>query len=189
MTSPTHSVRNSLIDNERSFTLGAEALCWRDKAGEGRMPYAEVGEMRLIGYASPIGETFQCTVRARDGETVKLRSAHYRSFSNFEDRTSTYTPFVSELARRIAATAPDARFVTGNNALWFTWLVIGVLCAIVVALVILSLFEDVPPAAGGIAAIAICIAAVPLIIQRIRHDRARRFDPEAPPPALIGARS
>jgi len=39
--------------------------------------------------------------------------------------------------------------------------VIGILSAIVVALVILSLFEGMPLAAGGVVAIAICIAAVP----------------------------
>jgi hypothetical protein len=57
-----------------------------------------------------------------------------------------------------------------------------------VALTILSLFEGAPPAAGAIVAIAICIAAVPIAIHRLRQDRARRFDPEAPPMELIRAR-
>lgn len=36
MSEPAHSVRNSLIDQERSFSLGADALNWRDAAGEGQ---------------------------------------------------------------------------------------------------------------------------------------------------------
>jgi len=189
MTAPTHTVRNSLLDKERTFTLGADALCWRDRNGEGQIPYANVREMRLISYTSLVGEAFQCTVRARNDDLAKLRSAHYWRLGDFEDRTSTYAPLVAGLAKRIAANAPGARFVTGSTALWITWLVIGILCAIVVALVILSLFESVPPAACGIAAIAICIGAAPIVIHRARHDRARRFDPEAPPPELLGARS
>jgi hypothetical protein len=36
MTAPAHSVRNSLADKERSFTLGPDALHWSDAGGEGR---------------------------------------------------------------------------------------------------------------------------------------------------------
>jgi len=186
MPEPVHSVRNSLIDKERSFSLGADALHWRDAAGEGRMPYAEVRDMRLIGYTALIGEALQCTLRDRNGGKVKIRSAHYRSLGNFEDRTATYAPFVAGLAKRIAAQAPDAKFIAGSTALWIVWLVLGVLCAIVVGLLILSLFDGVPPAAPAIMAVVICIAAVPIAVHRIRSDRARRFDPETPPQDLLG---
>jgi hypothetical protein len=131
------------------------------------MAYADMRDMRLIGYTSLIGEAFQCTLRARGGGNVKIRSAHYRSFGNFEDRTDTYAPFVRELANRIAAQVPGARFIAGSTALWIVWLVLGVLCAIVVGLLILSLFEGVPPAAPAIMAIAICLAGVPIAIRRI----------------------
>jgi hypothetical protein len=182
---PAHSVRNSLFGNERAFTLGEDALHWRDTAGEGQMPYADVRDMRLIGYASPIGEALQCTVRARWHGKIKIRSAHYRGLGDFEDRSGTYGPFVAALAKRIAARAPEARFIAGSTALWIAWLVIGVLMAIVVGLLILSLFGGAP-AAQGIMAVAICLAAVPLAIRRIRKDRARTFNPDAPPQALLG---
>jgi hypothetical protein len=187
MSEPAHSVRNSLIDQERSFSLGADALEWRDAAGEGRMAYADVRDMRLIGYTSPIGEARQCTLRDRRGGKVKIRSAHYRSLGNFEDRTETYAPFVAALAKRVAAQSPHAKFIAGSTALWIVWLVLGVLSAIVVGLIVLSLFEGVPPAAPAIMAVAICAAAVAIAIRRVRADRARSFDPEAPPQELLGA--
>jgi hypothetical protein len=84
MTELAHTVHNSLIDKERTFTLGADALHWRDAAGEGQIAYADVSDMRLIGYTSLIGEAFQCTLRARGGGKVKIRSAHYRNLGNFE---------------------------------------------------------------------------------------------------------
>ena len=185
MTEPAHTVRNSLIDKERTFSLGADALNWRDEAGEGHMAYADVRDMCLIGYTSLIGEARQCSLRGRGGGKVKIRSAHYRGLGNFEDRTETYAPFVAGLAKRVAARAPDAAFIAGSTGLRIVWLVLGVLCAIVVGLLVLSLFEGVPPAAPAIVAVAICIAAVPIAIRRVRSDRALRFDPEAPPRELL----
>lgn len=186
MTAPTHSVRNSLADKERSFTLGPDALHWSDAEGEGRMPYAEVRDMRLIAYTSPIGETYQCTVRATTGDKVKLRSAHYVSLNNFEDRGATYAPFVRALASRIAAAAPKAKFIEGSPALWVVWLIVGLLCLGVFVLLILSMFEDLPAAGPWVIAITVCAIAVPLTWRRVREGAAKTFDPAAPPPALIG---
>jgi hypothetical protein len=188
MSQPVHSVRNSLIDKERSFSLGPDALLWREAGGEGRLAYTDVRDMRLFGYPSPLGEALQCTLRSRKHGKVKIRSAHYRSLGNFEDRKSTYGPFVAALAKRIAAKAPDAKFIAGSTALWLVWLVLGVVCAVVVGLLILALIGGASLAGPAIMAVAICIAAVPLAISRVRKDRARRFDPEAPPPALLGTR-
>ena len=186
MTEPTHTVRNSLADKARTFMLGPDALRWSDASGEGRLAYEDVRDMRLIAYASPIGETFQCTLRGRKGDKVKLRSAHYESLNNFEDRTATYAPFIRALAPRIATAAPDAKFIAGSTTLWIVWLVIGVLCLGVVLLLILSLFEGLPPIGAWVIAVGVCIASVPLAWRRMREGSAHSFDPAAPPPELIG---
>jgi hypothetical protein len=186
MTEPTHTVRNSLADKMRTFTLGPDALHWTDDGGEGQLAYRDVRVLRLIAYTSPIGETFQCTLRGRNGDKIKLRSAHYQSLNNFEDRTATYAPFMRALAPRIAAATPDAKFIAGSTALWTVWLILGVLCLGVVLLLILSLVEGLPPAGAWVIAIGVCIAAVPLAWRRIREGGANRFDPTALPPELIG---
>jgi hypothetical protein len=186
MTAPTHSVRNSLADKERRFTLGPDALHWSDAGGEGRMPYADVHDMHLIAYTSPIGETYQCTVRANAGDKVKLRSAHYVSLNNFEDRGATYAPFVRALASRIPAAAPQAKFIAGSTALWMVWVIVGLLCLGVFVLLILSMFEGLPAAGPWIIAIVVCAIAAPSIWRRVREGAAKTFDPAAPPPAFLG---
>jgi hypothetical protein len=186
MTETTHSVRNSLIDRERLFRLGSDALLWSGAGGEGSLPYASVRDVRLIAYGSPAGETFQCTLRSRTHGKIKIRSHHYANLGLFEDRSATYTPFIRELATRIAAESPNARFLAGSTALWVVWLVIGLLGVGVAVLLILSLFDGVPPAGAGLIAVVICLAAVPLIWRRVREGSARTFDPAAPPPELIG---
>ena len=186
MTETSHSVRNSLIDKERVFCLGSDALLWSETGGEVRLPYDGVRDLRLIAYGSPAGETFQCTLRSRKHGKVKIRSHHYASLGLFENRTASYTPFIRELAARVAAGSPNARFLAGSTALWFVWLVIGLLCVGVAVLLILSLFVGVPPAGAGLIAVVICLAAAPLIWRRVREGSARTFDPAAPPPELIG---
>jgi hypothetical protein len=186
MSEPTHTVRNSLADKVRTFTLGPDALHWTGDAGEGQLAYKDVRDLRLISYTSPIGETFQCTLRGRDGKKIKLRSAHYQSLNNFEDRTASYAPFIRALTPRIAAAAPDAKFSAGSTALWIVWLILGVLCLGVVLLLILSLFEGLPPVGAWVIAIVVCIAAVPIAWRRIREGGAKQFDPAAPPPELTG---
>lgn len=187
MNEPTHTVRNSLIDKARTFSLGADALHWSDAGGEGQLAFKDVRDLRLIAYTSPIGETYQCTLRGRNGGKVKLRSAHYQSLNNFEDRTATYAPFIRALASRIATAAPDTKFIAGSTAIWIVWLILGVLCLGVVLLLILSLFDGLPPVGAWVIAIAVCIAALPLVWRRIREGSAHDFDPAAPPPELIGA--
>jgi hypothetical protein len=187
MTMPAHNVRNSLIDKERTFTLGPDALHWRETQGsEGRIPYADVRDMRLIAYTSPIGESFQCALRGKSGGKVKLRSAHYRGLNDFEDRTATYAPFVKALAERVAAAAPDAKFIAGSTGLWIVWLTVGVLFLGVIVLLILSLFEGLPPAGPWIIALVVCLIAAPLMWRRLGEGGAKTFDPAAPPPALLG---
>jgi hypothetical protein len=188
MTAPVHSVRNSLIDKERHFTLGDDALRWSETGGaEGHMPYADIRDMRLIAYTSPIGGALQCTLRSKSGGKVKLRSAHYRSLNNFEDRSATYGPFVSALAERVAE-ATDAKFIAGSTGLWLLWLIVGLLFLGLVVVLVLSMFEGLPPAGPWVIAIAVCLIAVPWVWLRLREGKAETFDPEAPPPALLGQR-
>ena len=93
MTEPTNTVRNSLAEKARTLTLGPDALHWSDASGgESHLAYKDVRDLRLIAFALPVGETFQCTLRGKKGDKVKLRSAHYQSLNNFEDRTATYAP-------------------------------------------------------------------------------------------------
>lgn len=187
MTGLTHSVRNSLADRERTFALGGNALHWRDDKAKGAMPYADVRDMRLISYASPNGTCFQCALRGKSGDKVKLRSQHYVSLNNFDDRRQSYAPFVRELASRVAARSPEAAFIAGSTGLWIVWLVVGVLCAGFVLLLILSLFEALPPIGAWVIAAVIVLASLPLAWRQMKAGAARRFDPLAPPPELIGA--
>lgn len=162
-------------------------MCWTEPGRPGRcLAYADIREMQLISYASPIGQALQCMLRSRSGEKVKLRSAHYRGLGDFEDRAATYVPFVRALAAQIAAAAPEATFVAGSTGLWILWLAVGLIWLSVLAIFSLAIF-DLPLLESLAVALGLGAVCVPLIWHEVSKGGARTFDPKAPHAALLGA--
>ena len=186
MTERTHRVRNGLTSGDRTFRLAGDALCWTEPGKpEGRLAFADIGTMQLISYASPIGRALQCTLKSKAGGKVRIRSAHYLSLGDFEDRTETYAPFVRNLAGKIDAANPDAAFVAGSTGFWILWLVVGFIWVGVVALLALAFF-DLPLLGALTSALVLGAVCLPLIWREVRGGGARPFDPKSPPAALLG---
>lgn len=181
MTKTEHIVRASMLDTARTYHIGDDALNWQDDRTNGRIAFTEVAKIVLIDYPSIGGSQGQCVVRSRSGKKLKIRSHHYESLGSFEDRSLTYRHFVRELCRRVAVAAPDARFVTGSTVLWFVWLTLLVLCALVGSLVVWALVGEVSFPLGSVAAIAVLIAFGPIVWRMVREGPSQSFDPNDPP--------
>jgi len=182
-----HSARNSLIDRERTYWLTPDKLQWREADTEYRLAYDQIAEMRLIRYASFDGEQYQCKLTAPGQGKLKIRSHHYAGLSRFENRTSTYAPFVRELARRIASASPDARFRAGGLGLQIMWISVLVIYVAVLVLLALAFLGGMDPTPGKIAVIAGLVGTAPFIWRQIGKNRGERFDPADPPGEIIGA--
>ena len=178
-----HSVRNSLIDSERGYTLEPDRLSWSEKKGRGSVAYADITSLQLIGYAGSSGGQFQATIRRSNGKLVKIRSHHYVSLGNFEDRGRSYAPFIRELCRRIAASAPQARFLSGSTHLWIIWLIVALLAALVAILAVSAVYL---PRAPILPALLVLLVGAPLIWREARKGPTTIFDPNDPPPELLG---
>ena len=178
-----HSVRNSLVDSERGYALEPDRLSWSEKKGHGSVAYAEIASVQLIGYAGSGGGQYQATIRRGNGKPIKIRSHHYVSLGNFEDRGESYAPFIRELCRRIAASAPKARFLSGSTYLWIIWLVVALLMALVAILAVSAAYL---PGAPALPAFLVLLAGAPLIWREARKGPKTTFDPKDPPPELLG---
>ena len=190
MTEWAYSVRNGIFGGDRAYRLSPDALCWTESGkDDGRLAYADTRAMQLVSYASPIGRALQCKVTSTADDKVLLRSAHYLSLGNFEDRTDSYRPFVHELAKRIDAGNPKAEFIAGSTGLWIMWLAVGLLWVGVIALLAAALFETIFDAsllASFAVALGVCVACVPLIWREVRSGGRQRFEALAPPEELLG---
>ncbi|AKI01531.1 hypothetical protein IMCC20628_02836 [Hoeflea sp. IMCC20628] len=126
-----HSVRNGLMDKESLFALEPDRLFWSGKSGTDSVAYADIISVRLTSYSISArgseGTHYQAKVSRRGGRSIKIRSHHYVSLGNYENRSDSYAPFIRELCRRIASHAPKARFFSGSTALWVFWIVAALL--------------------------------------------------------------
>ena len=181
-----HTVRNSLIDRERTWTLGPDALHWKSNKREGRIACGDIAKVRLIAYTSAGGEAFQCTLSVRGLGKVKIRSHSYISLGNFEDRSATYTPFMRQLLVRVAAASPKTEFIAGSTGLLIAWLVVLLLFILGAVTLILAYFEGLALTWKFALLVGVLLLSAPILWRRLVTGGVYRFDPADPPRELIG---
>jgi hypothetical protein len=187
MAEPAFTDRNSLIDRELTFRLGPEAITWLEGNRQIKIDYADVGSVKLVSYGSFGGMQTQCTLRAKPGGKLKLRSHSYVSLGLFEDRSEDFAAFVRELFRRIHAANSSAKFRAGSTGAWIVWLVLLVMMLGIFALVIASLLEGSSLPAGAMGSITALVIFLPLAWHLVRGGWGKNFDPGNPPPDTLGS--
>jgi len=186
MTELTHTVRPNFFAKERTYRLGDDALTWRDADGGGRLAFSDVREVRLTADPSFGKDRAQCIVQDREGRKVKLVSKHFAGLGTLEDRLRTYAPLVRALLPRVAAAAPQAKFIAGGTAQWLLWLVLGTVCAIAVISLVVALLGGAPVEGGGFAILIPLAILGPGMWRVVRRGRAKEFDGANPPAELLG---
>lgn len=181
MTDNVHLVRPHTFASEQSYTLGPETLEVRHRDKEVSIPYSDITSVRVISYANAGAVHYQCTVKTRSHGKLNLRSHHYRSLGNFEDRTGTYNPFVRELIRRVHAHSPDAQFLKGSGVIQALWAIVLLICVggwIVFGAILLEGGAD-PMASVGF--LGVLVAATYFSFRWVQQSKPERFDPNELP--------
>lgn len=203
MTPQTHSARPSLFGKETTYRTTETALTIETEGGTVEIPYSDVTQVRLITYGGFDGVQAQTTVHSKSGTKARIRSHHYYSLNNFENRGATYSSLVRDLVRRVATANPGVRLVagagTGVRIAWWAILIPLVVMGAVMGLVgLLALVEllgfievsaDDPADWGmvGVAAVILCMLAaiVPVAWNGARKSRESVIDPDNPPTELL----
>ncbi|MAY61194.1 MAG: hypothetical protein CML29_03200 [Rhizobiales bacterium] len=179
---PGHSVRNSMIDSERAYRLGPDAVEWMEKGKKDSLRYADISAVNLITYAGTGATIGQAKITSRQGGSFKIRSHHYKGLAQFENRRQTYAPFIRELLGRVARASPDAKFTSGNSAFMIMWLVVAAMMAVLAVVVVMISYQtgDLP-----LMAIFILLVGGPLAIREVMKGGTKTFDPLDPPERLL----
>ncbi|WP_439540988.1 hypothetical protein [Hyphomicrobium sp.] len=181
MTELAHSVRPHLFSDVRTYTLGNDALAVHHGESGKRVPYADIASVRLISYASVDGPQEQCTIATRAHGKIVVRSHHFVSTGEFEDRSATYAPFVRDLCRRIHAANTKARFIRGSAGLQAGWFVVLACAAIGWAIWIAAVYEGVVGVWQAASVFALLALASFLGFHAFKGNRVEEFDPFNPP--------
>ena len=185
MDEPTYVNRISLLDRERVYQLGPDAIAWRDRGESRKIAYRDFTDIRVIKYPSFGGDHSQCTLRSGSSGKVVLRSHAYVSLGLFDDRTDSYLPFVMALFRNIHAANPAASFRAGSTGLWVMWIILLALALGILFLVVLELMGGASLATGAIGAVFALLIFLPGAWRIARRGKGTPFDPDDPPPALL----
>lgn len=181
-----HEVRNSLADATRAFRLEPDAVSWREGDRQERLLYSEIASLHLSSYSDLQELQRQCTLTDRAGKTLKIRSHHYVSLGNFEDRTATYAPFIRALIDRLAGEGSPVAFEQGSRIMGLVWTAIFWLSAIMIVGFVALLFSGDGFSLGALVPIAILLGFVAFSRVMMGQSKAGSFDPKSPSSDLLG---
>lgn len=150
-----------------------------------RLPLERVTEVRLSYDARSFAPgALRTRLKLDDGRSVVFTSVSFRSMFDARRQDAEYGRFLRELLRRVARSAPQARFVAGRP--WPIWALISVFAvAIVVALAYFAWqVWLVGETAIAIAAALIGLVGIWQLEPLVRHNKPRAFAPDDPPETL-----
>ena len=145
MPDATYQVRRSIAAHVEEFSLTGNALIWSG----GSVPFSDIDTVRV--YSVPgmqmlgiglVARTMQrCAIYLKSGKVIQLSSQHFLGLGQIEDRSPALTHFTGELAARVRAANPSARFLSGMPpALWWIWfLTFGGLALVLILCIVFGL--------------------------------------------------
>ena len=167
--------RHSVLEQDRMYTLFPDRLVVEGVDVPPRTYLlSEVQKVHLKYEHSKQREYYQCFIHTARGR-IDLRHVHWRSFGDFQDRRTTYTPFVKALLAAVAK-VPGVQFRAGSLGN-FIAAIVGVPLMAGMAWLAVSLHRY------GMAIFAAAIGGIALVM--IGPSRPRRFDPLAPPDDVL----
>lgn len=186
MAGPTHEVRNSLIDSTRHFGVEDDGLTWEEGDRRDSRRFQDIKSVHLIAYPGYGGKHLQCTLTDRKGKKIKIRSHHYISLGNFQNRSQSYGPFVQLLTAGLGLHGQSVTFYCGSKIMRAVWAVLFWLSILVLVGYLFAIIGGVALSWATIATIAIFVTLLPTSWAMIRQNKPETFDPNAPPPDFLG---
>lgn len=97
--------RKSALENEKKYTLQENQLAIIDlKTGNEKLvDLSNIVSVELKFLAKrSMPDAYLCRLKNKQGQKYLLSSQHYKGVASFEDRSTTYTPFVKALHQQLA---------------------------------------------------------------------------------------
>lgn len=176
-----HSVRLHMFSGVTSYVLADDGLVVQAGENAKRVLYADIESVRLISYASFESWQAQCTIATRSQGKVIVRSHHFVSVGEFEDRSATYATFVRDLCLRVRAANANARFIQGSGGLQMGWLIVLLMAGMGGAIWIAAVYEGVASVWHAFAVLAILALGGYLGLHGLAGNKVKHFDPANPP--------
>lgn len=182
----SYHARLSALEKERTYRVRSGQFSILE---EGRspqsFPLSDFVELRLRFQPTRMQTNrFECLLKTKSGQRLKIGNEYYRGLADFEDRSASYRDWIHHLVREVGFHAPQCRMVTGcPPPLWWGYLlmlvaVFGVLIALIVV------FAMAVPVVA-LAKVVFIIVMTPLAINWFRLNRERSFNATEAPEKVL----
>lgn len=130
-----------LQKQEATHQLLPTALTVKDHEGKiTNLPYADISAVHLAYIQTKYGSFIRCDVNTRTDQKARLISRHYKGFARFEDRKTTFIPFVKALHQQLERMPSANRKYTKGSL--FTFLLSLVLVVVFLAVMAIGWFTQ-----------------------------------------------
>ncbi len=182
----TYSYRPSLLGAGWNFTCDECGIEWTTGAKSGRIPYDKVRRVRMsYRPMSMQSHRFATELWAADGTKLTIVSTSWKSMVEQERQDRSYSEFIRELHRAIAAAAVPVRCEQGKMALLY-WPGLATFVTVSIGLALLVVRALQAQALAGAAFVGAFLA---LFLWQggnfFRRNRPGLYRPEAPPEDLL----
>lgn len=114
----TYSNRQSILTKLMEYRLTPDALVYRDEESKPiSVPYSSIDKVTAEFAPSRVQPNrYFLHLYNQDKEKIDITNTHYIGIGDFEDRSKSYVPFVTELHKKILEFNPGANFA--KEASW-----------------------------------------------------------------------
>jgi hypothetical protein len=181
-----YSYRPSLFGPAWEFRLSGDGIDWTAGTRSGRVPFANIRRLRMsYRPMSMQSHRFTTEIWAEGAPKLQIVSTSWKSMVEQQRQDQSYSVFISELHRRIAAPAAPVRCEQGANPfLYWPGLIVFVGLSIGLAGMVWRALQE--NALGGAAFVG---AFVLLFLWQggnfFRRNRPGFYRPDAPPAELM----
>lgn len=185
-TGMAYSYRPSLLGASWEFQLGDDTLVWQAGRRGGRIAYRDISKVRMsFRPVTMQNHRFITQIWSRSAPKLDIASTSVKNMVEQSRQDDSYTRFVTELHRRVAASGSAATFVGGKSPLVF-WPGVLVFTAAFIGLVVLAVRAL---QLGDLAAVAFVAAFLALFLWQIGgylwRNQPQFYRPDALPPGLM----
>lgn len=183
---PIYAYKRSLIGGAYSFRLKADALEWSMGPRMLRVPYESVRRVRMSYKPMTMQNyRFVTEIWSANAPKAEISSSSWKSLVEQERLDAAYRGFVIELHRRLAQSAPQARYTTGVAPALY-WPGVLLLVGLGAAFVWLLGQALLQGQLGGAALVAVFLAVIVWQMGNFfLRNRPGTYRPDAPPEIVL----
>lgn len=170
---------------ERTWTVGDDALTWRDaKGGGGRVPYSGIRSVRLR-FEPTRAERRRYAMRIDAGTELAITNIHYAGIYDFKDQSEQFRPFVEAFHEKLRVANPNATYLSGSTPAAYVMNILLTIWIIAMLAIAAIFFFSIGVGWLVVLKVALILFFMPALFSLLKKNKPSTYDPQHIPESLV----